>query len=119
VNDIHFKKGIQKHFNIPEIILIINRSKKRYLFMFVFEVNLRDNWGRKWCHLVAIDAIYFRDPSTQYDMKAVKRELIKAFAGFHTEGKSTDHAFPIATGNWGCGAFNGDRQLKGMNVFYF
>jgi hypothetical protein len=67
--------------------------------MFVFEVNLRDNWGRKWCHLVAIDAIYFRDPSTQYDMKAVKRELIKAFAGFHTEGKSTDHTFPIATGN--------------------
>jgi poly(ADP-ribose) glycohydrolase len=49
-------------------------------------------------------------------MKCVKRELIKAYAGFHTEGKTTDHAYPVATGNWGCGAFNGDRQLKGMDI---
>jgi poly(ADP-ribose) glycohydrolase len=66
---------------------------------------------------VAIDAIYFRDRSTQYNMKCVKRELIKAYTGFYSRGQSRDSSFPIATGNWGCGAFNGDRQLKGMNFF--
>jgi hypothetical protein len=59
----------------------------------------RDNWGRKWCHVVAIDAIYFADRSTQYDMKYVKRELIKAFTGFHSRGLTPNDAFPIATGN--------------------
>ncbi len=68
---------------------------------------------------MAIDAIYFRDPLAQYNMKYIKRELIKAYAGFSTRGQSRDRAFPIATGNWGCGAFNGDRQLKGMNSLYF
>ncbi|CAF4368290.1 unnamed protein product, partial [Rotaria magnacalcarata] len=46
-------------------------------------------------------------------MKSIKRELIKALAGFHAHGRTPNDAFPIATGNWGCGAFNGDRQLKG------
>ncbi|CAF4341089.1 unnamed protein product [Rotaria sp. Silwood2] len=74
----------------------------------------QDNWGRKWSHLVAIDATFFRDRSKQYDMKSIKHELIKAYAGFHTRGQTSDYAFPIATGNWGCGAFNGDRQLKAI-----
>ncbi len=52
-------------------------------------------------------------------MKYVKRELIKAFTGFHSRGLTPNDAFPIATGNWGCGAFNGDRQLKGINSFLF
>ncbi|CAF3808845.1 unnamed protein product [Rotaria sordida] len=78
------------------------------------DTKLKDNWGRKWSHIVAIDAIFYRYRSTQYNMKSIKRELIKAFAGFHTYGQTSDHAFSIATGNWGCGAFNGDRQLKAI-----
>jgi poly(ADP-ribose) glycohydrolase len=77
----------------------------------------RDNWGRKWCHLVAIDAIYYRDPTIQYQMKYIKRELSKAYIGFYSHGQSQSTSFPIATGNWGCGAFNGDRQLKGRHLF--
>ena len=69
----------------------------------------RDAWGRKWCHVVAIDAVYFRHPSQQFDMKNIQRDLTKAYAGFHTRSK----AFSIATGSWGCGAFNGDTQVKG------
>ncbi len=77
----------------------------------------RDNWGRKWCHLVAIDAIYFRDRSAQYQMKYIDRELMKAYTGFYSRGKTPHCAFAIATGNWGCGAFNGDKQLKGIFCF--
>ncbi len=36
------------------------------------------------------------------------REINKACIGF----KDTDHFRDIATGNWGCGAFNGNVQLK-------
>ncbi len=96
--------------------------KKKFVLVYCdfFSIHVfRDNWGRKWCHLVAIDAIYFRDPSTQYSMKCIKRELIKAYTGFYSRGQSPDSSFPIATGNWGCGAFNGDRQLKGMNTLCF
>lgn len=78
---------------------------------------IRDNWGRRWCHLVAMDAMYFDKPIEQYDMRCVNRELIKAFASFRprkTKVKS-EELFGIATGNWGCGAFNGNKQLKGIN----
>ncbi|CAF4071077.1 unnamed protein product [Adineta steineri] len=74
----------------------------------------KDNWGRKWCHLVAIDALYFRDQTTQYHMKNINRELIKAYTGFYTSRQTPDCAYPVATGNWGCGAFNGDKQLKAI-----
>lgn len=46
-------------------------------------------------------------------MQPIERELMKAFTGFRPLGKGSEYHFPIATGNWGCGAFNGDRQLKG------
>jgi poly(ADP-ribose) glycohydrolase len=85
-------------------------TKITFYFMFV-----RDIWGRKWCHLVAMDAIFFRDKSSQYQMKNVERELLKAYTSFRPLGHGPDHEFGIATGNWGCGAFNGDRQLKGTN----
>ena len=76
----------------------------------------RDNWGRKWCHLVAIDALFFREREQQYDMKHVTRELIKAYTGFRPRPSTTgaENLFGIATGHWGCGVFNGDKQLKGI-----
>jgi poly(ADP-ribose) glycohydrolase len=73
----------------------------------------RDSWGRKWSHLVAMDAIFFRDRITQYETKNVERELLKAFTSFLPQGEGQQYEFGIATGNWGCGAFNGDKQLKG------
>ncbi|CAF0994283.1 unnamed protein product [Adineta steineri] len=78
------------------------------------DTTLKDTWGRKWCHLVAMDAIYFRDPSKQYNMKAIDRELIKAYTSFYPLGRGPNYEFGIATGNWGCGAFNGDRYLKAI-----
>ncbi|CAF3942302.1 unnamed protein product, partial [Rotaria sp. Silwood1] len=94
-------------------------SYKGYASSFEFAGDYRDNtpkdnWGRRWCHVVAMDAIYFRNPSAQYDKKCIDRELIKAYTCFRSRKAAATHdaLFGIATGNWGCGAFNGDKQLK-------
>ncbi|CAF0809366.1 unnamed protein product [Rotaria sp. Silwood1] len=94
-------------------------SYKGYANSFQFGGNYedktpRDSWGRRWCHVVAMDAIYFRRPSDQYNIKLIERELLKAYTSFRPLGKGSDYEFGIATGNWGCGAFNGDRQLKAI-----
>ncbi|CAF2085662.1 unnamed protein product [Rotaria magnacalcarata] len=94
-------------------------SYKGYAHSFKFAGNYtdktpRDSWGRLWCHVVAMDAIYFQNPSTQYHMKSIERELLKAYTSFRPLGQDAGSRFGIATGNWGCGAFNGDRQLKAI-----
>lgn len=38
--------------------------------------------------------------------------MFKAYAGFHSRNNST--LAPVATGNWGCGAFRGDARLKSL-----
>ncbi len=62
--------------------------------------------------LVAIDAIDYRrgDPGLQFTEAAVIRELCKARAGFTRDAQQR----PIATGNWGCGAFCGDPPHKAI-----
>ena len=43
------------------------------------------------------------------------RELLKAFTGFKEEEEEKTQEGqrkPVATGRWGCGAFNGDPHLK-------
>lgn len=73
----------------------------------------RDNWGRRRCHVVAMDASYFSKKALQFKKDMVDRELQKAYAAFLPLHSAGDFRYPIATGNWGCGAFNGDRELKG------
>ena len=96
-------------------VLLRSINKSVLMILFLLKNMFRDNWGRKWCHLVAMDATYFQNPSVQYEMKYVNRELIKAYTCFRPRKAATTHdgLFGIATGNWGCGAFNGDKELKG------
>ena len=56
----------------------------------------------------SIDAIcfYMQTELKQLEREYLDREIRKAMAGFK-EGKN-----PIATGRWGCGAFNGCAQVK-------
>lgn len=73
----------------------------------------RDSWGRLCTQLVAIDANPFRSTREQYSPQWLNREINKAFVGF--DDQSTRYQLPaIATGNWGCGAFRGDPQLKSL-----
>ncbi|XP_047660816.1 poly(ADP-ribose) glycohydrolase isoform X2 [Tachysurus fulvidraco] len=75
----------------------------------------RDEWKRRYCQIVAIDATNFEDPRQQYSEKSIKRELFKAFVGFREDPNiPIDYTPAIATGNWGCGAFKGDPMLKAL-----
>ncbi|KJH49243.1 poly glycohydrolase [Dictyocaulus viviparus] len=71
----------------------------------------RDKFCRVKCEVVAMDATLFKSSSKwiQYDKMSIDRELNKAYTGFMSRGKEPS---PIATGNWGCGVFGGDKELK-------
>jgi hypothetical protein len=62
--------------------------------------------------VAAIDAIDYRrgGASSQYSAVAIRRELDKARIGFRRDAATR----PIATGNWGCGAFLGDPAQKAV-----
>ncbi|XP_063336297.1 poly(ADP-ribose) glycohydrolase [Pelmatolapia mariae] len=72
----------------------------------------RDEWARRKTKILAIDAMNFRHSMAQYRMRHIIRELNKAYCGF--KGYDGHENPDIATGKWGCGAFNGDPQLKAL-----
>nr|XP_046231778.1 poly(ADP-ribose) glycohydrolase [Scatophagus argus] len=71
----------------------------------------RDEWARRQRQILAIDALHFKHRREQYNVRKVTRELNKAYCGFKGHGNNEPD---IATGKWGCGAFNGDPQLKAV-----
>jgi len=68
-------------------------------------------------HIIAIDAIPHAS-RFQFQQEVIKREVLKAYCGFHQLDKEqtpmTGNRFIVATGNWGCGAFGGNKQLKAV-----
>ncbi|MFH4981007.1 hypothetical protein AB6A40_007716 [Gnathostoma spinigerum] len=71
----------------------------------------RDRFQRIHCEIVAIDALPFAQSEEQFVIEAVDRELLKAYSGFIVK-----ESIPktIATGNWGCGVFRGNLELKSL-----
>lgn len=75
-----------------------------------------------------MDALHFhsKKQNSQFEETKVYRELKKCYSGFkynNDEMKTNQNVvitrYPaIATGNWGCGAFNGDKQLKCIIYFH-
>jgi hypothetical protein len=50
---------------------------------------------------------------SQYERPSFERELNKAFCCFRKfDWPSDSPCPPVATGNWGCGAFRGDPEFK-------
>lgn len=65
--------------------------------------------------MVAIDALsYGRAKTAQFEKEQIDRELRKAYCGFYRQGFSDENLSAVATGNWGCGAFGGDIELKSL-----
>ncbi|KAG2327692.1 hypothetical protein Bca52824_010420 [Brassica carinata] len=75
----------------------------------------RDVFGRRKARIIAIDAL--RHPGiSQYKPECLLREAKKALCGFlHVcKNQCIDHedGVGVATGNWGCGAYGGDPEIK-------
>lgn len=75
--------------------------------------------GMRNISVVAFDAVNYcqgnLQPGHQYLVPWQDRDMIKALAAFSGSPLSTltcASSGPIATGNWGCGAFGGDVELK-------
>lgn len=81
-----------------------------------YEGRYRDRSSINNCTLesfvVAIDALDLRarGAEMQYAPSMILRDLTKAWAGFDAPGTPTE----LATGNWGCGVFGGDAELKSI-----
>ncbi|XP_018570201.1 poly(ADP-ribose) glycohydrolase [Anoplophora glabripennis] len=84
---------------------------------FKWEGNVQDStphdeYGRRRTSICIIDATHFNKPIDQFYPSAILRELNKAYVGFSSREK--DNLAPVATGNWGCGAFRGSSALKSI-----
>lgn len=74
-----------------------------------------DDCRRRCVSIVAIDATPFGySDSMQFTRENISRELNKAYSGFSCQLGRDDpeQRAHVATGNWGCGAFGGDKYLK-------
>ena len=86
-----------------------------YGYTFKFEENAIKNNEKLIKHnIIAIDAVC--SSRGGLDEESVERDLIKAFIGFNLvnfDDKEIEKKKKIiSTGNWGCGAFGGDFELK-------
>lgn len=75
--------------------------------------NTRDEQGRWKGAVVAIDAMIFDKRKPQFTIEPIRRELNKAYAGF-SDDLAPYRPLPkvVVSGNWGCGAFGGNKELK-------
>ncbi|KAJ8578140.1 hypothetical protein ON010_g1064 [Phytophthora cinnamomi] len=99
-------------------------SYQGYGGSFVYGGNFQDSTSlvpqadgrlRRDCVIVGIDATDYGSARVerQYTRGHVWRDLVKAYAGFaYPDALDGGRCWPVATGNWGCGVFQGDRELK-------
>uniref|UniRef100_A0A6B2L698 PARG catalytic Macro domain-containing protein n=1 Tax=Arcella intermedia TaxID=1963864 RepID=A0A6B2L698_9EUKA len=73
----------------------------------------RDEEGRTFIKnsIVAFDALMAYG-TNQFDVKMMQRDINKAYIALKGEKKTPNEYF--VTGNWGCGVFGGDKELKAV-----
>lgn len=80
------------------------------------DTNPVDECNRRKVSIVAIDATPFDYASLQYTKPSIVRELNKAYSGFThqlpDDKPDENNMSMVATGNWGCGMFGGNKHLK-------
>lgn len=77
--------------------------------------SVRNSWGRRVSQLTCIDALIVSSYTNQFKQWHVVRELNKAYCGFYDKSEKKEANLPaVCTGNWGCGAFGGNHQLKAL-----
>ncbi|ELR17423.1 poly(adpribose) glycohydrolase, putative [Acanthamoeba castellanii str. Neff] len=78
----------------------------------------RDELGRRRTQVIAMDALFFGSYSigrlAQYRLENIERELNKCYVTFSTPSIPPLDTTPVATGNWGCGAFGGFHDVKAI-----
>ncbi len=57
------------------------------------------------------NVVYRNETQRQFEKEWIDRELNKCFCAFRPR-RGQHHITAIASGNWGCGVFGGDPQLK-------
>jgi len=94
--------------NDNEVLFMLNVEKYSNCSNYGYDIIYSDNDSKLHSNFVAIDSInYTKSKQNQFSIEYINRELHKAYIGFnHTEYEI------IATGNWGCGMFGGNLELK-------
>jgi hypothetical protein len=106
------KMGNNDAIRIDNIIQYSNYEGYGESFVFKSNAIGNDTNKIKKTKIIAIDAF----PHSQIrDQKIIERDIYKAFVGFKMvfyDEKEGNEEKTIATGNWGCGVFGGDFELK-------
>jgi len=73
-----------------------------------------DSEQRRCVNIIAMDAIVAGYGGDEFCPELINRDMNKAFIAFSadTSMDKPDNKAPVASGNWGCGAFGGNIELK-------
>ena len=76
--------------------------------------NAIDDEGRRCVNIVAMDAIVAGYGGDEFSPELIDRDINKAYVAFsaNTSMDKAHEKTPVASGNWGCGAFGGNKELK-------
>ena len=94
---------------------------KGYGYSFTYDgcaIDFKDNKNNKKHRIIAIDAISLRYSynfffsSNKTSSQDINRDIHKAYVGFSLANLDNSIEKTISTGNWGCGAFGGNHELK-------
>ena len=84
-----------------------------YGWDFIYTGCAIDDKNIKKNRIIAIDAICVGSYGSYFAIKnEINRDIHKAYVGFSLAQSDNNIPKTIATGNWGCGAFNGNHELK-------